>query len=75
MTLPRSRHDTPTPDTASSPLCPSLGRRAPSRRLSGWLALAAVVARGTAHDAYTDTDPGPHAVSLRSAHVARVSAC
>jgi hypothetical protein len=74
MTFPRSRHVLPTPDTMSAPICPSLGHRAPSRRLSGWLALAAVVAHGTAHDAYTDTDPGPHAVSLRSAHIARVSA-
>jgi hypothetical protein len=73
MILPRQPSPPPTPDTVSAALCPSLGTRAASRRLSGLLLLISVVRSGTEHDGWTDTDPGMPAVALRTAHVARVS--
>ena len=73
MILPRQSLPTPEPDTVSAPVCPSLGCRAASRRLSGALLLISVVRSGVPYDGFDDCDPGMPAVALRSAHAARVS--
>lgn len=73
MILPRQSNPLPSPDTVSPVVCPSLGTRAASRRLSGALLLISVVRSGVPFDGFDDTDPGVPAVALRTAHVARVS--
>ena len=75
MILPRSPCPLPSPDDVSAPLCPSLGRRAASRRLSGALALLAAVRIAEPDDAWIAPYAGlPLRTSMRAAHIARVSA-
>ena len=74
MILPRSSRPLPAPDAVSALACPSLGRRAASRRLSGALALVHALMCPPEYSGFSDCDPGPTVAALRSAHLDRVLA-